>query len=66
MADFRESVVPDDGLLRRLGWCDGYAAFSPQDEALVFQGVLSTSAVASDRRARCRSVFVDEVGKKQA
>lgn len=66
MADFRESVVPDGGLLRRLGWCDGYAAFPPQDKALVFQGVLSCVAGGADRRARCRSVFVDEVGKKQA
>ena len=66
MEDLGGGVVPDDGLLRRAGRRDGYAAFSPQNEALVFQGVLSTSAVASDRRARCRSVFVDEVGKKQA
>lgn len=64
MARAGMAAVSGDGLLRRAGGRAGHADAAAQDEALVFQGVLSHAADPADRAAGCGRILPVQVKQR--
>ena len=62
MACVGKDAVPGDGVLRRPGRRAGNEGISPQDEALVFQGVFPGVTDIASNPVGNRRLFFDEIG----